>query len=616
MTSTVDKTKIEYLKDTFKIGYDAYKNSRDEAQIVWDLFHNRQYTEDQLNILEIRGQPAETFNVVKLFARLLVGYYSTIINKIQTNPMGPEDVPTSNLLNDVIDYCLRINNFEEEGERIKLCGLITGMMAVYEEVRPTGEVDRFNRPINQCYLEYIPQSEIIIDPMARRVDRTDARWIHRYKWLSEEAVELTFGKSIMKKMTEYYNFTDTPDAEFEESYFSEFNGLYRLHNNYLVVHSVVEDLDGKRWSIFWHDEIIIEKKEITFKKVKFPYRIVLLHDSDDSEYYGIFREVIESQKAINQALIKLQLLINSQRAFVEANAVENIADFTNAFNRVTGVVPTLNNRGIKIETASREVQEQYIIINKAFDRIQRLLGINDSFLGTAFASDSGRKVKLQQNATIMSLRYFTVKLEAFYRLLGWDIAHLIQQYYTAEQVIRIADNFTGDRWALLNQPETIWSGEMDAQGQPIMEYGYEEVLDPSTNEPMINEDGNYIIAPIPKSETEIAFSKIDIEIVSTSYNDEDEKNQLMLETILNGNVGQMLSQVNPAGFFKAAGLSMMSLKIKNAPEIAKIYSETATMLGGNPQAQQEASFMAQGNPGQSGQAKSAELKLPQNTRDY
>ena len=69
------KATIEELKDTFKIGYEIYEDSRKEAMEVWDLFHNRHYTQEQLSVLANRGQPKETFNVFKMFGRMLIGYY-------------------------------------------------------------------------------------------------------------------------------------------------------------------------------------------------------------------------------------------------------------------------------------------------------------------------------------------------------------------------------------------------------------------------------------------------------------------------------------------------------------------------------------------------------------
>ena len=74
------KTDLDTLIDSFWYGYDSYWHSRVEANEVWNLYHNRQWDSDQQAILDNRGQPKETFNVIKLFARMLVGYYSTTVN--------------------------------------------------------------------------------------------------------------------------------------------------------------------------------------------------------------------------------------------------------------------------------------------------------------------------------------------------------------------------------------------------------------------------------------------------------------------------------------------------------------------------------------------------------
>ena len=274
--------------------------------------------------------------------------------------------------------------------------------------------------------------------------------------------------------------------------------------------------------------------------------------------------------------------------------------------------------GIKVVDGNREANELYIVIDRAFDRIQRVLGINDSFLGMAFASDSGRKVKLQQAATITALHYLTSRIELFYRLLGWDIANMIKQYYRANQILRITDEASGDRFVEINKPMQTFTGHMDQQGQPQMQIEYEEVLNPNTGEPEVDAEGNYLVAPIPEPDTDLEFSKVEIMVETSAYNDEDEKNQLMLEQVLASNVGQMLAQVNPAGFFKVAGLSMKSMKTKNAAEIANVFAQTASMLGQDPAAQQQAVGQAERMPGQlsqQGGAASRTLNLPQNTNE-
>ena len=609
------KATIEDLQDTFKIGYEQYETSKLEAKEVWDMYHNRQYTQAQLAVLAERGQPAETFNVIKLFARMLLGYYSSVVNTVMALPVDEGDITTASVLNDIISYTFRDNNFDSEADKVKLSGLISGLLISYVEVVATGETDRFGRPFYKIKISHVPDSEVILDPSSTLEDYSDASYIHRFKWLTEDKVKKTFGADKIEELYAYFNDPSYQDTEFEEKYNGQFTGRFRIHNNYLIVHSVLIDESDKVWSVFWSGNVVLKKSEITTKGVRFPYRVQRLHVSDKVEHYGIFREVVESQKAINQALLKLQLMANSQKAFVEENAVDDIDTFADAFNRVNGVIKVKALKGIKIENMSREILDQYTIIDKALDRIQRILSINDSFLGMAFASDSGRKVKLQQNATITALRYLTNRVEQFYRLLGWDIANLIKQYFRAEQAIRITDPTSGMRWQYLNKPAQIPTGQVDQNGQPITQLAMEEVLHPETGQPMKDENGNFLVAPIPEKDTEIAFTNVDIQISSVAYNDEDEKNQLMLETLLSGNVGNMLAQVNPAGYFKAASLSMKTMKTKHSPDIAMILEQTAQMLGGDQQAAQGASQAAAGQGSSNRQPLSQSQKLPQNTNE-
>ncbi len=610
------QTDIPTLQDLFKIGYDAFEDSRLENAEILEFFHNRQYTDSQLATLASRGQPAETFNVIKLFGRLILGYYSTVVNTIKTSPKQYQDILTASLLNDVVDYTMQANHFETEGDKIKLDGIIQGLMCCYVNVVDTPEIDQFGRIIRKIELSHVPAEEIVIDPLSRLEDYSDGRFLHRFKWMSEEELVKLIkkhskkkAKDIIDKLTAYHNHLQIDQTEFEHTYGIQFDGYFKKYNNYLVVHTIIKDEEDKVWSIYWSADEEIAREEVTYKEVKFPYRVHKIHTSNKTEYYGIFREILETQKAINQALLKIQLMVNTQKAFVEKGGVENLAEFTDQFNRVNAVIPVNSLKKIKIENLTREVIDQYTVIDKALDRIQRVLGVNDSFLGMAFASDSGRKVKLQQNATSLALRYVSVRIEQFYRLLGWDIVNLVKQYYTATQVLRIADETVGERWVQVNQPMTMWTGKFDPQGQPIMDYVWEEVLNPATGEPEVDEEGRYVIAPVPTQETEIAFTDVDLTIDSVIYNDEDEKNQLMLETILQGNIGSMLMQVNPAGYFKAAGLAVKSMKSKHSIDISEILSQTSQMIAGAGNMVAADPAMANSQPG------SSTMKLPQNTNE-
>jgi hypothetical protein len=578
------KTDIKTLQDTFKISYDAYKDSIDEALEILDNYHNRQYNQEQLNELQRRGQPAETFNVIKLFTRMLIGYYSTIVNNIKVKPKKMFSIYTAAVLQDSADYVFRTNNFDSEGDKIKLDCILTGLMCSYVDVVETGETDEFGRPLYDIKINHIPSLEILLDPMSRLDDYSDFRWIHRYKWVDKSTCIKLYGKEKVNKLEAYYNNTDIKSADFVYQYNNEFRGKYKVYDNYLVIHTIIIDDEGRTWSIHWSGDTELSRKEITYKEVKNPYRVQKLNSSNKTEFYGLYREILESQKAINQALLKIQIAVNTNRVFYEEGAVDDIDEFKDALYRVNSVIPVLDLNGIKVDQLTREIVDQYTIIDKALDRIQRVLSINDSFLGMAYASDSGKKVQLQQNASAVAQRYATSKIEKFYRLLGIDICNLIKQYYTAHDIIRVSDEYQGDRWVELNAPLQIPTGRILPDGTPETRLVFEEVLDPATNEPMINNKGELIMAPIPTAESDISFTRADIEIDTVAYSDNEEKDQAMLDSFLNGPLGQMLSQTNPAGYFKAGSLAVKNVKSKYSLELSAILNQTAQML--SPEQQQ------------------------------
>ena len=611
------KPTIENLNDSFKVSYDVFEASRNEAIEVLNLYHNRQYTTDQLNTLANRGQPAETFNIIKLFARMLVGYYSTIVNNVKVDPTKEESVIAAAVLQDTIDYVFRTNNFSASGDKIKLDGILTGLMVSYVDVHPTGETDEFGRPKYRIDISHVPSLEVAIDPMSRLDDYSDAKFIHRFKWVAQEDVDRLYSKKKRESLDAYYNGLYINEADFDYTYHTQFMGRYKRFDNYLIVQSIIKDGD-KTWSIHWSQNEILSKENISHKYVKMPYRVQKFNMSDKAEFYGLFREVIETQKAINQALLKIQLMVNTQKAFVQDGAIDNIAEFTDQFNRVNAIIPVKDLAGVQIENLSADVQQQYAIIENGLNRVQRVLSINDAFLGLAYASDSGSKVKLQQNASAVAQRYSSSKIENFYRLLGWDILNLVKQYFTAHDIVRVSDGYEGYRWTELNKPAEVPVTDPQT-GQPVINpqtgqiqtrVVFEEVKDPATGKPLKDKEGNYILAPIPTLDSDIQFSSADISLDTVSFDNDEAQNNQLFSQFMNGPVGNMLSQVNPQGYFRIAGLSVKNLKSKYSPEIAQILNQTSQMMQQQQQQQQmEQQQQQQGGQPQMSQAQ-ASNQLP------
>ncbi len=558
-----------------------YNESDKEAQEVVDMYHNRQYTQEEIDVLTERGQPVETFNVVKAFSNAIAGYFDTVVNDIAIKPRYNSNPAAAILLDDVVQYVLEENEFETEATKMELDGMLTGKMCVYYDIVTTKNSDAFGRSVKELKIEHVPSWQMRIDPMSFKDDRSDSRFDHRWRWVDEEEFNKTWpgvatanykGKGGTKKKAETYSTEGVEDGitEFERRYNMRLRGKFQEWNNYLVVHTIMRDGDTT-WSVFWHNDIILEKKKIPYDTVQSPYRIVLMSNSDKAEHYGPFREVIETQKAINQALIQIQLLINTKKAFVEASAVEDIDEFSDQFNRVNNVIVVKDLNGIKLEDLSRDVIDQYNIIDKSLSRIQTVLGVNDSFLGQAFASDSGRKVNIQQASTKSQLSVVVKRIQFLYKMVGTDVVNFIQQYYTSTQILRVSDKINGDRFLALNQPLLD-----PMNGQPT----YDEELDPDTGEPMEDADGNMLMTPLNDPDTDIKFVEVDVKVEAVPYNNAAEQNQLLFETFLNGPLGQAVLQTNPAGYYKIAAMQTSEIGTKSSQAISEVLAQTGQQVAG------------------------------------
>ncbi len=576
--SKLDTELLKLCKDTYEIANTELESSIKEGHIMLDLYHNKQWTDNQVATLTSRGQPVETYNVIKMLAHAMVGYFDTVANQIVVEPRHMNSATSALVVNDAVQYIQDANDYETMRRGLQLDSLLTGLCTVYEMATDTGATDNYGRIIYDIELERIPSWQVRIDPMSRKDDYTDARYIHRFKWIPEESIEDRWGKDKLASLTEYYNdLNGDSEAEWFREYDSTAVGKYRQWNNYQVIHSVVK-YKKKIYECLWSNDTMLERKEVTFKK-GLPYRAVKLFTDDTSGYYGAFREVAETQRAINQALVQIQQLINTSKAFVETNAVDDMDEFKKQFNMVNAIVKVTDLQGIQVEDMSRDVAAQYSIISEALTRIKSVLGINDSFLGQAFASDSGRKVGMQKQSSASQLSVLTDKIKYMNKIIGWDIVNLIQQYWTAEQMISVSDPVNGIRYVRVNAPIMMPTGEVDPQtGEMVTQPVFEPEEDPETGNYLTDKAGNIILTPVTNPHTDVKFAEVKLKVESSNTNNAEERNQLLLETVVNGPLGQSLLQMNPAGYMQTAAMMIQESGTKHSPAIAKLFNDTAAMI--------------------------------------
>ena len=547
---------LKKAQDYFTFSIDYYEESRAEAQEIRDFNHNKHYTSMQLSVLRNRKQPAETFNIIKSYKRVLSGYLSSTINNINVKATTPDYTNKAVLGSDITKYTLRNNHFDMFRAEVQDELILSGMLGYETRVVDTGKKDKFGTPIVDIQFKFIPEKYLVKDPLSTAYDYSDGRFIHKFKWVPEETIKAIYPGKV-KELSEY---AERVRGTTIDQGTGTFQGLYYRYKNFLLVTSQLKYND-KIYELVWCNDILLEQRDITHLG-RFSIKPFIMETDDENKYYGLFREVLESQKAINQALIQIQLLVNTNKVFVNTNIVKDLELFKKQYDRVNAVVGISDLNGYRVENLSGEVIQQYNIISSALDRIKQVLNLNDSFLGMAGSSASGRQVKLQQNMTASALQYLTSKLNFIYTTLAKDIIELSKLYFVANRVIIVNDSINGDKYVELNKPVTI-NGEV--QFKDDIKY---------------LEDGTAVLEPWIDRDTTITDLDYEIEVTTSNYNETDDMERVQLDGIIQGPAGQMLLHTDPASYAKVVEIQVKGMKTRNSEYIADIFEQVAQKLSG------------------------------------
>ena len=570
------------IRDYLRIDYEALQRSYEEAYEIKEYYHNRQFTAKQLQEFKALGITPENYNIIKLYERILRGYFSSIISNIVAKAGNNSSPVLAKAMDDTLKSVLEANDFEILNDDLKLPLILYGFLAVYYSVSDSGKKNSFNEPINDIKIKKLITHSVIPDHMATERDFSDARRISHWKWISSEEFKELFGA---RKLAEFKKTISTVKTDLSSAYMNsevfgeDFRGAFYDDEKYLVVNTVVKTSSGFT-SYHWCGDYDIKKEKLDFN----PYRCFKLYDDTvGNEFYGLFRELLPVQDAINEHIMNIKRFDNDERLFVDVNKLENgankKAEFTRMYNAV-GEVIFMDNlvNAFHSDKFSKEIAEELAKLEAALKRAMDLLGITPSFLGNANASDSGRKVKYQYNASTNSFNYIDVVFKNIFKTLGQDIVYLIKKYKTAHELIRLTNKFGQDNWTEINAPFVMPINTPDG----LM---YRMITREETDKEgrvLRDEKGAIRLRQVKEPEQDLAKTDVVIYVNAVNQLETDEMERVITETMLQGAPGQFVANASPGAYAHMLSISMNSLNSKHSTEFAQIFDTLAEQLGYAP----------------------------------
>ena len=416
-----------------------------EARTALRYYHGDQWTKEQLDTLQARGQPAITFNRVGRKIDGLVG----VLEKLRGDPKAvgrvENDEQGAELSTQCIRYALDLSRFaaqETEALRKGACtGIVIAELGIVQGDKLDPDID----------LATVDATTFFYDPRSLKLDFSDARYMGVSKLMTQDEFEELFPGKWDGALS---SIDDTGETEFDldRSYLWS-QGRSRLR---LVEHWYRANGEW-RFAFYAGSELLraglspfFDEKGKTVSR----YDAFAVHIDEAGEHYGFVRNLIGPQDAMNQHRSKSVHIMNTRQLKVNRRAIggdqPDIETLRREAARPDGVMLYDGDpNDVEVLEGQQEFIRQTQYYQDAKDEIEQF-GPNPQLIGAQPSDQSGRAFAMAQQSGIAELGPFLSQWRAWKLRLYRKIWVAQQRHWTAERILRVTNDQGAARYMTLN----------------------------------------------------------------------------------------------------------------------------------------------------------------------
>lgn len=457
MTGSVDKTEGknqflpgEKLKKQFRAWEEHKSNEVETAKQCWRFYHGDQWTDNQKAELNRREQPIIHYNEIRRKVNGFVGVEESMRRDPKAYPRHPNNKSEKHA--DIATKSLRFvcdnNNFGNLSAKVALRGGVGGVSGVEFNV-----VERRGQSVIE--IGPLPISGFFYDPRSEEEDFSDAKFMGTYRWVdvddaiemapeAEETILALIKRSEIGESTQAFAEPDKQDvwASFKKNSLHLVEHWYKYRGEWF-------------YALHCGDHVL--------KEMKSPYR----DDEGRSchkyelwsplidhagERYGIVRDMIPIQKAVNQRSSKLLHMLNTRQTMAEEGAVEDVDEMKSELHKASGHVKVNTGYKVDIITNSDQVSGQMNLLQHDLAQMDRF-GPNNALIGRGTEHQSGVAIREQKVSGVAELspelqELRDWKLRCYRKMWG-----MIREFWTDERFVRVTDDLGASEFLKINMVE-------------------------------------------------------------------------------------------------------------------------------------------------------------------
>lgn len=448
----------------------------------------KQWTEEEIELLRRRNQPAIVYNQIAPLRRHVISLFEAMKRTITVLPRSSNDTDKAWMMAQVINAIFDVNNVDSKRLWIARDAFDTGIgwWTVQRGQLLTKD------PIE---VDYVPWDEMIWDVSAKRMDLDDAAFVARIKWLPMETVRSAFpeyrkaieeclnnpqwgdniGGDSIPRVDSYGRVSSrTPWADMTRDMVQVMEWWeYRYEQMPCLVSGDMlvpfdEDLHGTLvangaqlvdapvrvpYILFICGPWVLFEGRTHYRHFNFPF-VPVVFDWDDANHVprGLVADLIDPQDEVNKRRSKAIHFLNMNQVVMDEGAVSNVDELREELADPEGIIIKRPNRNFEVLRNLELAKGHFEMMVEALNEIRTVSGVFQDAVGQPTNARTGAAIQARQQGTQTSLVFFFSNMMQGERKMATMAMDLVRQFYRAPRVFRITDERGQAAFIELNKP--------------------------------------------------------------------------------------------------------------------------------------------------------------------
>jgi len=442
---TNDETLTRLVRQ-FEQSADASRHARRAAEIYRDYYDGKQWSDDEINKLNARGQPAITDNRIKDKVEYLLGLERETRTDPKAYPRTPEDDPGAEAATDALRYVADCNFFQQTKSSVFENMAVEGYGGCEVIVDNSTYSGTTNKTV--C-IRYIRWDRLFYDSHSLLHDFSDSRYQGIIKWMDLDEAKATY-KGLGDK---FDLFTTRSFLPAEETYDDKPRWFDRGRKRIQIVEHYYRDGDKWMRAVYTRVGFIEEPKESVYvncetQKPECPLLLQSLYVDRDGNRYGVVKRYKDLQDEINKRRSKSLHLLSVNQATAEKGAVDDVEKARAELARPDGFLEYTPGMKLDVRENTDLAEGQFKLLQQSIASMADT-GPNEALLGKDSASSSGRETQLNQQGGSIQLGILSDRLRYWQTRVMKASWSRVKQFWTGEMWVRVTDD-ENSRFMALN----------------------------------------------------------------------------------------------------------------------------------------------------------------------